>query len=113
MTELTKILGKSYDNADFQNFFRKSYENVTKNLRKIYDHNLAILSWPFETQINTSFYAKPVRKKKLIKTSAVFKTPWRIQREINNGMCCHLTPSIVLAAVNGHIINIFQVELAM
>ena len=24
MTELTKILGKSYDNADFQNFFRKS-----------------------------------------------------------------------------------------
>jgi len=24
MTELTKILGKSYDNADFQNFLRKS-----------------------------------------------------------------------------------------
>ena len=24
MTELTEILGKSYDNADFQNFLRKS-----------------------------------------------------------------------------------------
>ena len=80
MTELTKILGKSYDNADFQNFVRKSWEKVTKNLRKTYDHNLAILSCPFEaqTQINTSFYAKPVR----MKTSAVFNTPWRIQREL-------------------------------
>jgi len=34
MTELTKILGKSYDNADFQNFLRKSSEKVMKNLRK-------------------------------------------------------------------------------
>ena len=50
MTELTKILGKSY-------------AKLKKILRKTYDHNLAILSWPFEaqTQINTSFYAKPVR----------------------------------------------------
>ena len=87
----------------------KSYEKLKKNLRKTYDHNLAILSWPFEaqTQINTLFYAKPVQKKKLIKTSAVFNTPWRIQRKINNGMRCHLTPSIVPAAVNGHIIHIF------
>ena len=31
MTELTKILGKSYDNADFQNFLGKSLEEkVTK-----------------------------------------------------------------------------------
>jgi len=66
-----------------------------------------------QTQLNTSFYAKPVQKNKLIKTSAAFNTPWRIQREINNGMCCYLTPSIVPAAVNGHIIHIFQVELAM
>jgi len=109
MTELTKILGKSYDNADFQNL-GKSYAKLKKILRKTYDHNLAILSWPFEAQaqINTSFYAKPVRKKKLIKTSAVFNTPWRIQREINNGMCCLLTPSIVPAAVSGHIIHIFS-----
>jgi len=34
MTELTKILGKRCDNADFQNFLRKSWEKVTKNLRK-------------------------------------------------------------------------------
>jgi len=33
MTERTKILGKSYDNADFQNFLRKSSEKVKKNLR--------------------------------------------------------------------------------
>ena len=70
MTELTKILGKSYDNADFQNFLRKSSEKVMKNLRKslkkTYDRNLVILSCHFEaqTQINTSFYAKPIRKKK-------------------------------------------------
>ena len=31
MTKLTKILGKSYNDADFQNFLRKFYENVTKN----------------------------------------------------------------------------------
>jgi len=34
--------------SDFRNFLRKSYEKVTKNLRKslknTYDHNLAILS---------------------------------------------------------------------
>ena len=30
MTELTKILGKSYDNADFQNFLRETYKKVTK-----------------------------------------------------------------------------------
>jgi len=29
MTELTNILGKSYDNADFQNFARKYLEKVT------------------------------------------------------------------------------------
>jgi len=34
MTELANILGKSYDNADFQNFLRKSQKKVTKNLRK-------------------------------------------------------------------------------
>jgi len=34
MTELTKILRKSYDNADFQNFVRKSLEKVTKNLKR-------------------------------------------------------------------------------
>jgi len=39
MTELMKILGKSYDNADFQNFLRKSYEKLKKILRKTYDHN--------------------------------------------------------------------------
>ena len=34
MSELTKILGgKSYDNADFQNFLGKSYEKLKKNLR--------------------------------------------------------------------------------
>jgi len=47
MTELTKILGKSYDNADFQNFLknlRKSYEKLKTILIKTYDHNLAILS---------------------------------------------------------------------
>jgi len=32
MTELTKILRKSYDNADFQNFLGKSYEKLKKNL---------------------------------------------------------------------------------
>jgi len=37
MTELTKILGKSYYNADFQNFLRKSSEKVTKNLRNSYE----------------------------------------------------------------------------
>jgi len=38
MTELTKILKKkSYDNADFQNFLRKSWEKVKKNLRKSYE----------------------------------------------------------------------------
>ena len=48
MTELTKILGKSYDDADFQNFLRKS-------LKKTYDHNLAIWSWPFRST-NTNKY---------------------------------------------------------
>ena len=98
MTELTKILGKSY-------------EKLKKNLQSQLSYlKLAIRSTNTK---NTSFYAKPVRKKKLIKTSAVFNTPWRIQCEINNGMCCLLTPSIVPAAVNGNIIHIFQVELAM
>ena len=58
MNELTKILGKSYDNADFQNFLRilgKSYEKLKKILRKTYDHNLAILSWPFRST-NTNKY---------------------------------------------------------
>jgi len=32
MTELTSILGKNYNNADFQNFLRKSWEKVMKNL---------------------------------------------------------------------------------
>ena len=69
MTELTKILGKSYDNAKLlKKILGKSYEKLKIILRKTYGHNLAILSWPFEaqTQINTSFYAKHVRKKKLI-----------------------------------------------
>ena len=70
MTELTKILGKSY-------------EKLKKILRKTYDHNLAILSWPFEaqTQINTSFYAKPVRKEKLIKTIRCF-ADWSKRRYV-------------------------------
>jgi len=34
MTELTNILGKSYDNTDFQNFLRKTYDEVTTNLGK-------------------------------------------------------------------------------
>jgi len=41
MTELTNILEKSYDNASFQNFLRKSeektYEKLKKILRKVYD----------------------------------------------------------------------------
>jgi len=42
MTELTEILGKSY-------------EKLKKILRKTYDHNLAILSWPFRST-NTNKY---------------------------------------------------------
>jgi len=42
MTELTKILGKSY-------------EKLKKILRKTYDHNLAILSWSFRST-NTNKY---------------------------------------------------------
>jgi len=42
MTELTKILGKSY-------------EKLKKILRKTDDHNLAILSWPFRST-NTNKY---------------------------------------------------------
>ena len=43
MTELiTKILGKSY-------------EKLKKSLRKTYDHNWAILSWPFRST-NTNKY---------------------------------------------------------
>jgi len=33
MTELMNILGKSYNNADFQNFLRKSWGKVMKKLR--------------------------------------------------------------------------------
>jgi len=36
MTEPTKILGKSYDNAESRNFLRKSHENLTKKLRIAY-----------------------------------------------------------------------------
>jgi len=44
MTELKKILGKSY-------------EKLLKILRKTYDHNLAILSWSFwRTKTNTNKY---------------------------------------------------------
>ena len=32
ITELAQIVGKSYENADFQNFVRKCYENVMKKL---------------------------------------------------------------------------------
>jgi len=42
MTQLTKILGKNY-------------EKLKKILRKTYDHNLAILSWPFRST-NTNKY---------------------------------------------------------
>ena len=41
MTEFAKILEKSYNNANFQNFLRKcqgkSYEKLRKILRKTYD----------------------------------------------------------------------------
>jgi len=38
MAELTNILGKSYGNADFQNFLLgKSYEKLKKNLRRTYE----------------------------------------------------------------------------
>ena len=36
-----------------------------------------------------------------------------MQGEINKRMCCYLIPSKVMAAVNGHSIHKFQVELAM
>ena len=42
MTELTKILGKSY-------------EKLKKILRTTYDHNLAVWSWPFQST-NTNKY---------------------------------------------------------
>jgi len=35
MTELTNILGKSYDNADFQNFVKNILGKVTKKHKKI------------------------------------------------------------------------------
>jgi len=50
MKELTKILGKSYDNADFQNFLRKSQEKVTKlSLEKTYDELTIKLEKSYET----------------------------------------------------------------
>jgi len=79
MTKLTKILGKSYDDADFQNFVRKSEEKVIKKLKKNLRPQLSCLKLTIskhrKTQISTLFYAKLVRKEKLIKTSAVFNTP--------------------------------------
>jgi len=33
-----KILGKTYDNADFWKILRNSQEKVKKNLGKTYDH---------------------------------------------------------------------------
>jgi len=38
-----KILGKTYDNADFQKILRKTLEKVKKNLGKTYDHCKAVL----------------------------------------------------------------------
>jgi len=40
MTELTKILGKSYDNADFQNFLRETNKKSYEMLRKVSKINL-------------------------------------------------------------------------
>jgi len=33
-----KILGKTYDKADFRKILRNSYEKVKKNLGKSYNH---------------------------------------------------------------------------
>ena len=105
MTELMKILGKSY-------------EKLNKILTKTYDQNLVILNRPFRsTNTNKYLVLCKTRTKGVYKCTKVYKCsiqhPCRIQREINNGMCCYLTPSKVTAAVNGHIIHIFQVELTM
>ena len=53
MTELTKILGKSY-------------EKLKRILRKTYDHNLAILSWPFEAQTQKYLILRKTRTKEEI-----------------------------------------------
>jgi len=36
MAEPTKIIGKSYDNAESRNFLRKSHEHLMKKLRIAY-----------------------------------------------------------------------------
>jgi len=38
-----KILGKTYDNADFRKILRKTSEKVKKNLGKTYDNCKAVL----------------------------------------------------------------------
>jgi len=38
-----KILGKTYNNADFRKILRNSYAKVKKNLGKTYDHYKAVL----------------------------------------------------------------------
>ena len=38
-----KILGKTYDNADFRTILRNSLKKVKKNLGKTYDHCKAVL----------------------------------------------------------------------
>ena len=38
-----KILGKTYDNADFRKILRKTLKKVKKNLGKTYDHYKAVL----------------------------------------------------------------------
>jgi len=73
---------------DFRNFLRKSLGIFRKlRLRSQLSYLKLIIRSTNTTRV-TSFYAKLVRKEKLIKTSAVFNTPWRIQREINDHTCC-------------------------
>jgi len=41
ITELAQIVGKSYENADFQNFVRKCYEKSYEKVMKILRAQLA------------------------------------------------------------------------